>query len=130
MYRNGRNSRCYAVDVKAMRISRYKFGRNYMNAYHSHFPISPPEEDLDARLALYSLRRYQPISMVANPWGALLMTISSYLHESTLFVSDTKPRQEYICYTQASRGIELLLTTHRLIAETRKLVEMYPNGLE
>ena len=29
-----------------------------MNAYHSHFPISPPEADLDARLALYSLRRY------------------------------------------------------------------------
>jgi hypothetical protein len=29
-----------------------------MNAYHSHFPITPPEEDLDARLALYSLRRY------------------------------------------------------------------------
>lgn len=79
-----------------MRISRCKFGRNYMNAYHSRFPISPPEEDLDARLALYSLRRYQPISMVANPWGALLMTISSYLQESTLLVSVTKPRQEYI----------------------------------
>ena len=49
---------CNLVDVKAMRINRYQFGRNYMNAYHSHFPISPPEEDLDARLALYSLRRY------------------------------------------------------------------------
>lgn len=46
------------VDVKAMRISRYQFGRNYMDAYHSCFPISAPEEDLDARLALYSLRRY------------------------------------------------------------------------
>jgi len=46
------------VDVKAMRITRYQFGRNYMNEYHKHYPISAPEEDLDARLALYSLRRY------------------------------------------------------------------------
>ena len=49
---------CLAVDVKAMRISRYQFGRTYMNAYRSHIPISPPEEDVEARLALYSLRRY------------------------------------------------------------------------
>lgn len=64
MYRNGLNSGRDAVNVKAMKIPRYKSGRNYMNAYHSHFPISPPEEDLDARLALYSLGRDLSISIV------------------------------------------------------------------
>lgn len=44
-------------DVKAMRIPRYKFGRNYLDAYHTKFPIAEPKEDLEARLALYSLRR-------------------------------------------------------------------------
>ncbi|KAH9906283.1 Fructosamine kinase-domain-containing protein [Xylariomycetidae sp. FL2044] len=77
-------------DVKAMRIARYRFGRDYMKAYQAHFPVSEPRQDLDARLALYSLR--------------------SYLHESTLFVHDPVPRKD-------------------LIRETRKLVEMFPDGL-
>ena len=46
-----------------------------MIAYHQNFPVSIPEEDLEARLAPYALR--------------------SYLHESTLFVSDQNLRTEY-----------------------------------
>jgi len=53
----GQTDMRHAVDVKAVRINRYKFGRDYMKEYHSHFPISAPEDDLAARLALYSLRR-------------------------------------------------------------------------
>ncbi len=94
----------YAVDVKAMRINRYQFGRNYMNEYHSHFPISPPEEDLDARLALYSLRRFVPVGIYQSSM-ILLIGALSYLHESTLFVSEPKHRQECVhSYAYPSSG--------------------------
>lgn len=46
----------YTVDVKAMRIDRYGFA-GFLRAYNCENPISPPEKDFDARLALYSLRR-------------------------------------------------------------------------
>ncbi|CAJ2507841.1 Uu.00g090270.m01.CDS01 [Anthostomella pinea] len=78
------------VDIKAMRKARYRFGRDYMKAYQAHFPISKPIDDLEARLALYSLR--------------------SYLHESTLYVDDPRPREA-------------------LIRETKKLVQAFPDGL-
>ncbi|KAI0019486.1 Fructosamine kinase-domain-containing protein [Xylariomycetidae sp. FL0641] len=68
-------------DVKAMRIAGYGFGRDYMTAYQTHFPVSELTEDFEARLALYSLR--------------------SYLHESTLYLDDGEPRKKLITETRA-----------------------------
>ena len=134
----------YSVDLKAMGISRYKFGQEYKNAYHSHIPMSPPGEDLEARLALYSLRRYRSfdsvdrlclISALSGADGRQAFRShandnSSYLHESTLYVLDAKPRQNYVCYQSACIGKDSWLTTRRLVTETRKLVEMFSSGLE
>jgi hypothetical protein len=58
-----------------------------------HTTLSEPQEDLEARLALYSLRMFSRF-----PWKEIvdlkLIHIASYLHESTLFTSDPKLRQD------------------------------------
>ncbi|KAI9770839.1 MAG: hypothetical protein M1839_003034 [Geoglossum umbratile] len=43
-------------EIGKWRAPHHKFGKEYIKAYHSHFPISAPEEDHDERNALYSLR--------------------------------------------------------------------------
>lgn len=48
---------CPAVDVKAMRISRNQSGRNEVNAYYTHFSVSAPVKDSEARIALHPPRR-------------------------------------------------------------------------
>jgi hypothetical protein len=53
----------------------------------------------------------------------------SYLHESTLFVSDPNRREEYVAESVLENQLPRL-TIIRLINETRKLVEMFPNGLD
>ena len=45
----------YVDDVRTMRPDvRFKFGRRYLKAYHSHYPIASPEEDHADRNILYS----------------------------------------------------------------------------
>ncbi len=80
-----------------------------MNAYHSHFPISPPEEDLDARLALYSLRRYQPISMVANVGKPANDNIQLPARKHTFRVGHQTQTRVYLLYTSKQR--------HRTVAD-------------
>ena len=38
-----------------MRPQRFKFGRPYLDCYHTYFPVSAPEEDHEDRINLYAL---------------------------------------------------------------------------
>ncbi|CAG8981551.1 hypothetical protein HYALB_00013936 [Hymenoscyphus albidus] len=42
-------------EVRTMRPAGVQFGRAYLKAYHARYPISPPEEDHEDRLALYAI---------------------------------------------------------------------------
>ncbi|EFZ00946.1 fructosamine kinase [Metarhizium robertsii] len=42
-------------DVGSMDTPRYRLGRHWMREYHKFFPISAPEEDYEARKALYAI---------------------------------------------------------------------------
>ena len=42
-------------EIGTWRALRYRFGKEYIKAYHNHIPISPPEEDHDDRNALYAM---------------------------------------------------------------------------
>ncbi len=44
------------VELAPMRPVRHRMGKQFVEAYFKHFPISPPEEDQDDRNALYCLR--------------------------------------------------------------------------
>lgn len=33
---------------------RFKFGRRYLETYHAHFPVAPPEDDHADRNTLYA----------------------------------------------------------------------------
>ncbi|KJK76714.1 hypothetical protein H634G_07755 [Metarhizium anisopliae BRIP 53293] len=41
--------------VGSMATPRYRLGRHWMREYHKFFPISVPEEDYEARNALYAI---------------------------------------------------------------------------
>ena len=42
-------------ELGTWRLVRYKLGKPYIEAYHKHFPVSPPVEDYDDRNALYAI---------------------------------------------------------------------------
>ena len=42
-------------DLGNFNISRYRLGREWMEEYHKHFPISAPEEDHEDRNLLYAM---------------------------------------------------------------------------
>lgn len=44
------------VELSAWRPIRHKISKQYIEAYHRHFPASAPKEDADDRNALYYLR--------------------------------------------------------------------------
>lgn len=54
-------------DLYMWRGERYKFSRAFRKEYHTHFPVSPPEDDWDDRNLLY--------------------TLSADLHDSVLFTN-------------------------------------------
>lgn len=43
-------------ELGTWRPARYRFGKDYMEAYHQIVPPSEPREDQDDRNALYSIR--------------------------------------------------------------------------
>ncbi|KAK9799960.1 putative protein-ribulosamine 3-kinase [Seiridium cardinale] len=104
----------HEMDFQEMGHPRYALGREFIDLYIKEVGASEPQEDLEDRLTLYSMRNDICGTGMWHEWGSLMpgyATISLVVYHLDMPASAQ-------------------LTVHRVKTQMRRLLAKYPNGYD